>query len=564
MRIKKIIKISGIILAIILVISLAGIITINNITLLKPPSIHDDPSETLIRKKINIDHYIIGKNWLNKDSSGLWELYVEGKPFERGVVIGKLTKELIHYQEEVFIDQLQKLVTSDYYLKFLKSFVKFFNRKMDRYIPEEYQEEIYGISLSADSNYDFIGSNYERMINYHAAHDIGHVLADYKMVGCSSFACWGKRSADNSLIIGRNFDFYAGDKFSENKIVSFINPDQGYKFMFITWGGMIGAVSGMNEKGLTVTINAAKSKIPPSAKTPITLISREILQYASNIKEAFDIAKKMKSFVSQSFMIGSLEDNKTVIIEKSPHKTVLFSTDSCYIICTNHFQSEVFNINNKEFKDENHPPKASLKRFSRLKQLIDQYPGLNVIQASIILRDLKGMNGKNIGYGNEESINQLICHHSVIFKPDELKVWVSTSPYQLGIYKCYDLHKIFYIKAQHDQIKSEDIPADTFLQTNNYFNYLKFKILRSEYMLFMKKDLSLNDIFIRDYINSNPDYYLSFLNIGDYFFKMKKFKEALKYYKIAKSKEIPSFKEDKYIEIQLVNCLNKIEDSHSK
>ncbi len=71
--------------------------------------------------------------------------------------------------------------------------------------------------------------------------------------------------ADSSLIIGRNFDFYINDAFAEDKIVCFENPDKGYQFAYITWASMIGVVSGMNNQGLTVTINAGKSDIPYKA-----------------------------------------------------------------------------------------------------------------------------------------------------------------------------------------------------------------------------------------------------------------------------------------------------------
>jgi hypothetical protein len=49
-------------------------------------------------------------------------------------------------------------------------------------VPEEFRDEIYGISLSCTHEYDFIGTPYERQLNYHSAHDLGHAMHDYMLV----------------------------------------------------------------------------------------------------------------------------------------------------------------------------------------------------------------------------------------------------------------------------------------------------------------------------------------------------------------------------------------------
>ena len=112
-------------------------------------------------------------------------------------------------------------------------------------------------------------------------------------------------------------DFSMGDDFARNKIIAFYRPDSGNNFAFIPWAGMIGVVSGMNDKGLTITLNAANSAIPTSARTPVSILARKVLQYASNIQEAYEIIDEADVFVAECFLVASATDGKAVVIEKS-------------------------------------------------------------------------------------------------------------------------------------------------------------------------------------------------------------------------------------------------------
>ena len=94
------------------------------------------------------------------------------------------------------------------------------HRKIYLNVPNEYKAEIFGLSKYATDKYDYIAEKYLRLLYFHGAHDIGHALQDLALVGCSSFAAWNNKTEDGKLLIGRNFDFYAGDKFAENKIVA--------------------------------------------------------------------------------------------------------------------------------------------------------------------------------------------------------------------------------------------------------------------------------------------------------------------------------------------------------
>jgi len=479
-------------------------------------------------------------NYLRQSRSGLWELKVSGNAFQRGEAIGRLSPDLLYYQEKVFVDQIREIVPSDGYLRFLRFFIVLFNRNLGRNVPEEYRDEIYGISLSCTHEYDFIGTPYERQLNYHSAHDLGHAMQDYMLVGCSSFATWGADSADSTLLIGRNFDFYMGDAFARNKLVSFYHPDRGYRFASVGWPGMIGVLSGMNETGLTVTINAAKSTMPTASATPISILTREILQYASTIDEAYAIALKRKTFVSESILVGSARDGRAAIIEKSPEKTALFTGSGNQIICTNHYQSDAFSKDERNL--ENIATSDSPYRFARLQELLKENTPIDSRKAASILRNRKGLDDADLGMGNEMAINQLIAHHSVIFLPEKQLMYVSTSPWQCGKYMAYDLNRIFSDTVDfHREIATQEltIPEDPFVKQADFKQFMAYKRLTRLIREKTARKETIENKVLELYEHSNPAFYYVYEVLGDYHAAVRQTDTATAYWRKALTLPIP-------------------------
>ena len=496
--------------------------------------------------------FTLGNNWFRKSESGLYELYIEGEPYERGVANGKLTQELVHYQEEVFTDQIHRLVPNGLYLEMLKFFVGWFNRDLADNVTEEYKQEILGVSKAASTEFNNIARPYQRILNYHAAHDIGHALQNMSLVGCTSFATWDDMSEDSTLIVGRNFDFYVGDDFARDKIIAFYNPAQGHKFMMVTFGGMTGVLSGMSDQGLTVTINAAKSDIPPASATPVSLVAREILQYASTIREAYAIAKKRKMFVAESFLIGSARDGKASLIEKTPDAIDTYDSEGEYIISTNHFQGDT--LGNTELNREHVRTSASKPRYDRVDELLQRQGKNSVSKTVALLRNQLGTGDKNIGLGNERAINQLVAHHAIVFQPGKRLAWISTGPWQLGKFVCYDLTKVFsYKPKQNEEIyeKGMEIAADSFLLDPAFRDYVKFSKFRFPFN--PQDDLRPDSV-----VKWNPNSYHAYMLAADYWKGHKEWEKAVNFYELGLTKEVATEQERQYMEKNLQHCRKKL------
>ena len=506
-------------------------------------------------------------NFLFKNKqNNLWEMYVEGDALQRGLIMGSLSDSLMKKQERVFFGKIKQIVPSNFKLRLLRQFLKVYNRKLYKNVSEEYQTEIYGLSRFSSKEFDDIAPQYLRALYLHGAHDIGHALTDLALVGCTSFAVWNKKTPDGSLLIGRNLDFYAGDDFAENKIVYFIKPDLGHPYVSVSWPGMIGVVSGMNLEGLTVTINAGKSDIPWVAKTPVSILAREILQYAGTIDEAIALAKKRKVFVSESIMIGSANDGKAILLEVSPnHFGVYDVPNNSELICANHFQSETYKNDKKNNKHiiESH----SKYRFDRMEELLEENQTITPKEAVKILRDKKGLKGKSIGFGNEKALNQLLAHHGIVFKPKDKLVWISANPYQLGEFVCYDLNKVFGSKIENNSTTSEmktmaesnlNIEKDTFLETKAYSDYEKYRIQNREFDHYIESKTAISEEMISEFKSLNAEHWVVYYKIGKYYQEKKQYQKAFDNFETALTKEITTLPDRKTVEKQLKKAKRKL------
>jgi len=84
------------------------------------------------------------------EKAGLTVVYLKGTPYEIGLAHGKLAKNEILTANKPFFDIYEK-VSLDPQNEWLKV-----SKKLEKHIPKEYIEEMRGISVGADIEYDKI------------------------------------------------------------------------------------------------------------------------------------------------------------------------------------------------------------------------------------------------------------------------------------------------------------------------------------------------------------------------------------------------------------------------
>jgi choline dehydrogenase-like flavoprotein len=134
-------------------------------------------------------------------------------------------------------------------------------------------------------------------------------------------------------------------------------------------------------------------------------------------------------------------------------------------------------------------------------------------------------------------------------------MWVSTEPWQLGTYVCYDLRKIFAMKGMTKDIEIANaelnIAPDTFLYTNTYRQFQVFR--KNKIALLQHQPVDTGAV-----VNNNPDHYDAYRIAGDYCMEQHWYAAAIRYYRRGLAKEIANVGERESIEEKIKEAEKKL------
>jgi isopenicillin-N N-acyltransferase-like protein len=430
----------------------------------KPPPLPADVSIMSLKPESRDGKVWLGKSWLGR-RDGLLVVYLKGSPFEMGYAEGVLMQDQMHTLENEFLVMIRGYVPQHWVMEVLKNYVIYRNRHLSDYVPLDYRMEIYGTTFGCSDIHPEEGPFYNRLLNYHAAHDVSYMMIDNPFIsaraGCTAFGAWGGATTNGHLIAGRNFDWEAAEVFSRDRVVMMCEPDNGIPFISLSWAGMAGVVSGMNRAGISVTVNGAPSSLPKQTATPVAMVAREMLEKAHNLEEALGILRNAKVFVSTLWLVGSRADGKFVVVEKTPDVTNVREADGDSIVCANHFKTPGLK---DDPRNTNYIAQAtSISRETRLTELLQQAHGtIDAAQSVNILRDRDLPGGIFAGDGNRATLNAFIATHATVMDLTAGIFWAASPPNQLGKFVAFDVSDFSH------ELPERTIPADATLASGEY------------------------------------------------------------------------------------------------
>jgi predicted choloylglycine hydrolase len=193
----------------------------------------------------------------------------------------------------------------------------------DPFIPSALREELHGIAEGA-------GLPYEQILVMNTFAD---ALLGRSPRFCSAVAVHG----GDGLLVGRNLDWVNHEVAHRSGVVFLVEAQGERRVLSVGWPGIAGVVTGMNDRGVVVTMNMAFSSDAEPDATPALLRIRDVLGHAASAPAAVATATAAPRTMAMNWMVADAAGAS--VVELTGHRfAVRPMTGSC-AVTTNYFES---------------------------------------------------------------------------------------------------------------------------------------------------------------------------------------------------------------------------------
>lgn len=241
--------------------------------------------------------------------NGQMVIHLEGTPYEMGFQMGKMLPIQTRQNCDAYVTYFaleNRKMTMDELLNIWKA--------AEPFVPQSFKDEMRGLAEGAGIPLDLV-------IAAHALPEKFH---------CSGAAVWGGMTRDGKLYHYRSLDYalHLGKdvKVQENAAVIVRKPTGKVPSLVVGWAGVLGCVTGMNAKGLSIGEMGCSSNDETYAGFPMFFLLRYCLEESETLDQALTIMRRAPRTSGYNFIFtdGKAPKPRAVALEVDHSRMVVF------------------------------------------------------------------------------------------------------------------------------------------------------------------------------------------------------------------------------------------------
>ncbi len=253
-------------------------------------------------------------------------LYVRGTPYERGYQHGVLLRKEIQDN----LGEMYRNAIKTY--RYEELFEEVYER-MRPYIPQEYVEEMHGLAHGAKVPLRMIHYIHilPEMTEWGGKKRLRQIIHDMMrgaiVPSCSNIACNQSATPDQGHLAVRILDWglHKVSKLHKYPLITVTIPETGYASANIGWMGFIGAVSGMNQQGITLgEMGNGDTPNETLRGRPMPFLLRDVMTQANSLKDVRQIISSSPGTCSYGFLMTDGKNGESELYVRDPDRFLVF------------------------------------------------------------------------------------------------------------------------------------------------------------------------------------------------------------------------------------------------